>query len=185
MTDKTVIAAVRDKHELALKDLTVRLTECNRLNFCMDELSAFAAFSSTVIDQLEAERQQLEAAEAELAALRGGQEPVAKRIGITPDGDTYEIWLDANRYHYRTDGSASLMMEGMNHSFPRRVKSVTIIAALKAIVGLQEQLFTRQPKPVVVLPKSHYVVGCADKFMSEREVQGAMLAAGIVVKDGE
>lgn len=43
----------------------------------------------------------------------------------------------------------------------------------------------RQPKPVVVLPKSHYVAGCADKFMSEREVQGAMLAAGIVVKDGE
>lgn len=61
MTDTTDIAALRDKYELALKDVTDRLVECSRLNFCMDELTAFAAFSSTIIDQLEAERQRGEA----------------------------------------------------------------------------------------------------------------------------
>ncbi|MEN4908937.1 hypothetical protein [Rahnella bonaserana] len=57
MTDTKDIAALREKYELSLKDLTERLMECNRLNYCMDEITAFAAFSSTLIDQLEAERQ--------------------------------------------------------------------------------------------------------------------------------
>ncbi|ADW76551.1 hypothetical protein Rahaq_4976 (plasmid) [Rahnella aceris] len=65
MTDTTDIAALREKYELALKDLTERLMECNRLNYCMDEITAFAAFSSTVIDQLEAERQRGDALQAE------------------------------------------------------------------------------------------------------------------------
>lgn len=65
---------------------------------------------------------------------------IAERIGITPTGDTYEIWLGANRYHYRTDGKAWLMKEGMNHSYPHRVTSETIKFALAAIADLQRQL---------------------------------------------
>lgn len=65
---------------------------------------------------------------------------IAERIAIGPHGDTYEIYLGANRYHYRTDGRASLMKEGMNHSFPCRVTSETIKYALAAIVELQQKL---------------------------------------------
>lgn len=55
---------------------------------------------------------------------------IAERIGIGPHGDTYEIHLGANRYHYRTDGKTSLMKEGMNHAYPCRVTSETIKYAL-------------------------------------------------------
>lgn len=65
---------------------------------------------------------------------------IARRVSMTDNGDTYEIWLDANRYHYRTDGFAVLMLEGMNHSYPRRVQSAAIKAALKAIVELHGEL---------------------------------------------
>lgn len=65
---------------------------------------------------------------------------IARRVSMTANGDTYEIWLDANRYHYRTDGFAVLMLEGMNHSYPRRVQSAAIKAALKAIVELHGKL---------------------------------------------
>ena len=64
----------------------------------------------------------------------------AERISFGPNGDTYEIWLGNNRYHYRTDGKANLMMEGMNHAYPRRVTSEPIKLALAAIVDLQRQL---------------------------------------------
>jgi len=69
MTEKTDIEALRDKLELALKDLTERLTDCHRLNFCIDELSAFAAFSSTVIDQFEAALKQVNQLDAENTGL--------------------------------------------------------------------------------------------------------------------
>lgn len=65
---------------------------------------------------------------------------IAERIGITSSGNTYEIWLGANRYHYRTDGKAVLMKEGMNHAYPCRVTSETIKYALAAIVSLQTEL---------------------------------------------
>lgn len=64
----------------------------------------------------------------------------AERISFGPHGETYEIWLGANRYHYRTDGKASLMKEGMNHAYPCRVTSQTIKYALAAIVDLQQKL---------------------------------------------
>lgn len=100
MTDTTDIKALREKYTLVLKDLTNRLAECNRLNYCGDELSAFAAFSSTVTDQLEAERQRADKSgerfykavqygaklEAELAALKGDQVPVAE-IKFYPSTD--------------------------------------------------------------------------------------------------
>ncbi|MES4611379.1 hypothetical protein V2154_15875 [Ewingella sp. CoE-038-23] len=95
MTEKTDIEALRDKLELALKDLTERLTDCHRLNFCMDELSAFTAFSSTVIDQLEEERQQREAAEAELAAVRGQKGQIAFRYRWVADEEH-----EASRWMY-------------------------------------------------------------------------------------
>lgn len=66
--------------------------------------------------------------------------PIATRIGITSSGDTYEIYLGANCYHYRTDGKANLMKEGMNHAYPCRVTSETIKYALAAIVELQDKL---------------------------------------------
>ena len=62
---------------------------------------------------------------------------IAERIAIGPRGDTYEIHLGANRYHYRTDGRANLMKEGMNHAYPCRVTSESIKYALAAIVRLQ------------------------------------------------
>ncbi|NMC24722.1 MAG: hypothetical protein GYA32_13350 [Serratia sp.] len=46
------------------------------------------------------------------------------------------------------------------------------------------ELFTALQKPVV-LPKSHYVCGCADRYMSGKEVKAAIEAAGGIVKDGE
>lgn len=68
---------------------------------------------------------------------------IAERISTTTNGDTYEIWLGANCYHYRTDGKAVLMKEGMNHAYPCRVTSETIKYALAAIVSLQEALNTK------------------------------------------
>lgn len=65
---------------------------------------------------------------------------IAELIGIGGYGDLYEIYLGANRYHYRTDGRAWLMKEGMNHSFRCRVTSETIKYALAAIADLQCQL---------------------------------------------
>lgn len=65
---------------------------------------------------------------------------IAERIAIGPRGDTFEIWLGANCYHYRTDGKTQLMKEGMNHAFPCRVTSETIRYALQAITELQIQL---------------------------------------------
>lgn len=65
---------------------------------------------------------------------------IAELITIGPSGDTFEIWLGANRYHYRTDGKAVLMKEGMNHAYPCRVTSATIKHALAAITDLQCQL---------------------------------------------
>lgn len=65
---------------------------------------------------------------------------IAERIAIGPSGDTYEIHLGANCYHYRTDGRANLMKEGMNHAYPCRVTSETIKYALAAIVELQQKL---------------------------------------------
>ncbi|MHB9178250.1 hypothetical protein [Citrobacter freundii] len=65
---------------------------------------------------------------------------IAERIAFGPSGDTYEIHLGANRYHYRTDGRANLMKEGMNHAYPCRVTSETIKYALAAIVELQQKL---------------------------------------------
>ena len=88
MTDTTDIAALREKYELALKDLTERLMECNRLNYCMDEITAFAAFSSTVIDQLEAERQRADKAELELIKPL----PIGELIQRL-EGQTYEKWF--------------------------------------------------------------------------------------------
>jgi len=188
------IGALRDKHELTLKDLTERLTESNRLNFCMDELSAFAAFSSTVIDQLEAERQQREAAEAaalamrddmrlareELAELRGEQEPV-----------TMDDLRDAV-----AEMSGGLPME-WRETTSKGHQGVPFINfnSLHRIVSK----FTRQPKPVVVklpaalMPAIH---NSGELFMTPDNLeQGGYLnrddvtlvlrAAGIVVKDGE
>lgn len=115
-------------------------------------------FIEKVIVMLEAERQQREAAEAELAALRGAQEPVA----WTDAEELRDVEKHGWGYLFKIDPANP-------YTDPRR----------------QTMVYRRQPKPVVVLPKSHYVAGCADKFMSEREVQEAMQAAGIVVKDGE
>jgi len=169
MTDKTDIPALRDKHELALKDLTERLTECNRLNFCMDELSAFAAFSSSVIDQLEAERQQREVAETELAELRGEQEP----FGYAFDDRAGNLQITRYKPTLAHDHKVEIV-----------------------------ELFTRQPKPVAVLPaeldfdcelengegdeEEEWLRGRVAGFNEAiKQCDDLMRAAGIVVKDGE
>ena len=82
-------------------------------------------------------------------------EPVAERIAFGPRGDTYEIWLGANRYHYRTDGTASLMKEGNNHAYPCRVTSKAVKFALAAIASQQEsisQLKISAAQPAVLPP---------------------------------
>ncbi|HHP3294148.1 TPA: hypothetical protein ACSA5U_004856 [Escherichia coli] len=65
---------------------------------------------------------------------------IAERTGISSRGDTYEIWLGANCYHYRSDGYAVLLKEGRNRAYPCRVTSETIKSALAAIVELQQKL---------------------------------------------
>lgn len=55
---------------------------------------------------------------------------------------------------------------------------------IKAGLQAVQELFTAPQKPVV-LPKSHYVCGCADRFMSAPEVIEAIKAAGGIVKEGE
>jgi hypothetical protein len=172
MTDKTDIAALREECAQWVKDnfgdlIDTRMAENVDGNdyTAWDMLVLWRAWRH-LSGQLEAERQRGDYRQqvidqrnaecdrliAELAALRGKQEPV---------GFTNDKGLEALSKGYM----------------------VTITPDDRLLSPAP--LFTRQPKPVVVLPKSHYVAGCADKFMSEREVQGAMLAAGIVVKDGE
>ena len=166
MTEKTDIEALRDKLELALKDLTERLTDCHRLNFCMDELSAFTAFSSTVIDQLEEERQKREVAEEELAALRGEQEPLA----WTDVEELRDVEKHGCGYLFKIDPATP-------YTDPRR----------------QIMVYRRQPKPVVVLPAYRCSPDMHTKQYFETigfnlgldASKAAIEAADIVVKDGE
>ncbi|MGV8925050.1 MAG: hypothetical protein ACOH2G_05135 [Ewingella sp.] len=88
MTDKTDIAALREKHSSLTNDLTSRLTECNRVNYCWDEVSALSAFSSTLLDQLEAERLRADKAELELIKPL----PIGELIQRL-EGQTYEKWF--------------------------------------------------------------------------------------------
>ncbi|MGP9420813.1 hypothetical protein ACT3RT_17665 [Ewingella sp. AOP9-I1-14] len=121
--------------------------------------------------QLEAERQQREAAEGELAELRGEQEPVGlikRKTPLLSDG--------AFRYSFISDVN----------------------------LPLDTELFTRQPKPVVVLPaeldfdcelekgegydfdEEPWARGRVDGFNEAlQQCDKLMRAAGIVVKDGE
>lgn len=46
--------------------------------------------------------------------------------------------------------------------------------------GCDMPVYDRPQKPVV-LPKSHYICGCADRYMSEKEVKAAIDAAGGIV----
>ncbi|EMR7701985.1 hypothetical protein WKA12_004921, partial [Escherichia coli] len=71
---------------------------------------------------------------------------IAERTGISSRGDTYEIWLGANCYHYRSDGYAVLLKEGRNRAYPCRVTSETIKSALAAIVELQQKLTAAEKK---------------------------------------
>ncbi|WP_052198375.1 hypothetical protein [Pectobacterium fontis] len=63
----------------------------------------------------------------------------AEKISSTSKGDTFEVWLGANRYHYRTDGYVRLMKEGQNHAYPARVPSDSIKAALAYIVAAEKR----------------------------------------------
>ncbi|QMV50924.1 hypothetical protein [Ewingella americana] len=179
---------------------------------CADQLywSAWQVLAEQALDQLEAERQQREAAEKErdelksahgnmivrcallrqrpdlpvdripayealvkaqeeLAALRGTQEPVA----WTDEQELRDMAKDGCAYLFKVDPANP-------YTDPRR----------------QIMLFTRQPKPVVVLSDctfeavSHmahwYSEGeCVAWVSGVEHAKNQMLAAGIVVKDGE
>ncbi|WP_439291507.1 MULTISPECIES: hypothetical protein [Rahnella] len=90
-----------------------------------------------------------EKAEAELAALKGEQVPVA--------------WLnDAHLARGHIEGEA-----GEEDAGP-------------GMIPVYRERFSAPQKPVV-LPKSHYICGCADRYMSEKEVKAAIEAAGGIV----
>lgn len=196
MTDTTDIKALREKYTLALKYLTNRLAECNRLNYCGDELSAFAAFSSTVIDQFEAERQRAddsvpshvitivnqqteilelteraEKAEAEIAALKGDQVP----------------------FRYMAEWSSQY--GGMEYDYSEVRSEMDEVAAEHD--GSVIELFTAPQKPVV-LPHGHkpYLVRSQTTapraamtangdWLHRVQVIEAIEAAGGIVKDSE
>lgn len=48
------------------------------------------------------------------------------------------------------------------------------------MIPVYRERFSAPQKPVV-LPKSHYICGCADRYMSEKEVKAAIEAAGGIV----
>lgn len=168
MTDTTDIKALHEKYTLVLKDLTNRLAECNRLNYCGDELSAFAAFSSTVIDQLEAERQraveQLVLAgeevfklRAELAALKIDQVPVAE-IRLIPSNTGRKpciYWFGKQDMH-----------------FPVGTQFFT--TPKKSVIDLRNVL-----KVPYRISGQHFTAYDAD------DLHAAIEASGGIVKDGE
>ena len=152
MTEKTDIAALRRRsNNLRTADQT-------------------DAFIDLLLDKLEAERQQRVEAEAELAAPRGEQEPVAYMY----------------RDNLHSDARFSLTPKISNWS--REDISEYEIAEIP--------LFTRQPKPVVVLPPRKSAKDYVDDEFTNADLAAIYNAArlelkvriqnaGIVVKDGE
>lgn len=207
MTDKTDIAALLDMRDLAER-IKAAMASCVE-SFCMEvadsieneigrelteqehqQISETASGLLVAQDQIEEERQRIAGLEdalldarrreksaereslalkAELAALRGEQEPVEISDAM------------ALAFHSATTDSA------IGNDDLEEIK-----AGLKAV----QYIFTRQPKPVVVLSDctfesvSHmahwYTEGECVAFVSGVEhAKKQMLAAGIVVKDGE
>lgn len=178
MTDTTDIAALREKYKLALKDLTERLMERNRLNYCMDEITAFSAFSSTVIDLLEAERQRAAGSEEELhKALH--REKAAERKLLAAQGEIAALKGDQVPVAY------------VCTSFLDAKESFTI----SKMLSVGTPLYDRQKKPVV-LPETYEprmggnyeieLVGVPNgEVYLVSDVKAAIEAAGGLVKDGE
>ncbi|MRT01927.1 hypothetical protein [Ewingella americana] len=179
MNDKTDIEALRDSAEcmanlldnlagyepqdIDMDTVEIRFEDGNGFDTgcdisVVDTAQKSADIIRSLLDQLEAERQQREAAEAELAELRGEQEPV---------GFTNDKGLEALSKGYM----------------------VTITPDDRLLSPAP--LFTRQPKPVVVLSFEQWCKHRGEKPLGwVREAMkdaydGALESAGIAVKDGE
>ncbi|AVF34243.1 hypothetical protein [Rahnella sikkimica] len=127
-----------------------------------------------LLDQLEAERQRADDAVAERnTSLKQGSAARNEFDKITAElaalkGDQVPVAV-MDIQHGRADGN---------------LFAVTLTKAGHALKDDVYELFTAPQKPVV-LPRSHYVCGCAYRFMSAPEVIAAIEAAGGIVKDGE
>ncbi|KAA8726712.1 hypothetical protein [Ewingella americana] len=132
--------------------------------------------AKVILDQLEAERQQREEAEAELAALRGEQ----------GHGDTM-VYMMPNVFASLVNTARDVALEYKNAQCLRDALS----RELKGYFTL-----SRQPKPVVVLSDCDIgAVSHMAHWYSEEQCEAwvagvdhakrQMQAAGIVVKDGE
>ena len=181
MTDTTDIKALREKYELALKDLTERLTECNRLNYCMDEITAFAAFSSTLIDKLEAERQRADDAHKYGSERDSENESLMLTVGRLRV-EIAELKGDQKPYGYYS-AETETILEQQGHAS----------ISAEPLADSRFPLFTAPQKPVVTLPAlpttpivptqpfSLHDIMRATRNMDIKAIE----AAGCIVKDGE
>jgi len=160
MTDTTDIAALM----LDMRDLADRIVECNGENENGEEIIHLYDQSDTtfqaknillVLDAFKAERQRADAAEVELAALRGEQEPVEYQ------------------YHYHNHGTGG--GEWWRVSTKKRYEELQKEHYGDSNFSFR-MLFAHPPKPVVVLKSGH---------MHKSDVIKALEAAGIVVKYGD
>lgn len=208
MTETTDIKALREALAASTDFVNAEITTGGKADLQMWLDVVYPEFTAKIIkelielrDQLEAERQQREAAErvasarltaidsthknrvmwrdraekseAELAALRGTQEPVGKFAGwglYCAETDEFGSWLYSRP---RKDTDDAITQHGY----------------------VNVELFTHPPKPVVVLPKRHLgivqnghavmVPYSGGHWLNKTAVIESLEAAGIVVKDGE
>lgn len=160
---------------------------------------------SHLIGLLKAERQRAERGEAAAGIiqqmhneLKGERVPVALTVwyGSMPESNGKENWtailhrkgvcisegitVDRSEYPERVRYAADCMRYLIGE-----IQDEPDILAYDAGKRSDYVYPVTAPQKPVVLPKSHYVCGCADRFMSAPEVIAAIEAAGGIVKGGE
>lgn len=129
-------------------------------------------------------KQRAKDAEAELAAMRGAQEPVSD---IIRDANRYRFLRDEDSWGEDSDSwdvetrtgliSSQNLVGGLSPDHFDDAIDARMAASDIPFLNPVSELFTRQPKPVVVLNSS--------AVMSRAYVVKQIEAAGIVVKGGE
>lgn len=130
------------------------------------------AFIDLLLDKIEAERQRADEGAKEITYWCNLNARKNERMG--------ELEAAEKELDEITTGILELIPD-CRYMDPPDGGSVTPLEQLSRMVT---ELRASPQKPVV-LPKSHYVCGCADRFMSAPEVIAAIEAAGSIVKDGE
>jgi len=184
MTDTTDIKALRDAIRYCSIAKEMYGTEFQGAKFKLMKVATPELLSS-ILDQFEAERQRAD------EAVKERRESIAAR---RKSSTQWREQFDA--VHLRARKAEAELAELKGEQVPVAWLNDAHLArghiegeageedAGPGMIPVYRERFSAPQKPVV-LPKSHYICGCADRYMSEKEVKAAIEAAGGIVKDGK